>query len=243
MSPDSISAYNLEERVSLYDRDMNLMHPNRPKMIDIALEILPFSPNTPLIALDVGVGTGSFTKNFLLKFPQSQVFAVDGSEVMIELAKSRLDGFLKYIEFKIGDFRKLENLLNQTTTFDVIFSSYALHHLSPEEKGTVLNTIYTHLSPGGWFINADLIVAESPVIEDRIQTIRLEGILERAGQSDDRFQSITDVKKFINDLEEAEGDQPVTLNKDLDLMEEAGFSQVSLFWQEYREVVFGGIKN
>ena len=47
MTPDSIAAYERPARVASYDADMDMMHPNRHKMVEIALEILPFDPQSP----------------------------------------------------------------------------------------------------------------------------------------------------------------------------------------------------
>ena len=37
--PDSIDAYDLPARVASYDADMDVMHPNRTKMVDTALRL------------------------------------------------------------------------------------------------------------------------------------------------------------------------------------------------------------
>ncbi|MDA2925156.1 hypothetical protein MYX65_11005 [Acidobacteria bacterium AH-259-L09] len=58
MNSDSVKAYDLPERVRTYDADMDIMHPLRWKMIEVALEILPFHQTQSLRALDLGVGTG-----------------------------------------------------------------------------------------------------------------------------------------------------------------------------------------
>ena len=42
MTERSIAAYDVSQRVKTYDADMELMHPNRSKMVQIALEVLPF---------------------------------------------------------------------------------------------------------------------------------------------------------------------------------------------------------
>jgi len=41
MSENGITAYDLPTHVASYDADMEIMHHNRSKMVDIALEILP----------------------------------------------------------------------------------------------------------------------------------------------------------------------------------------------------------
>jgi hypothetical protein len=55
MTERSIAAYDVSERVERYDADMELMHPNRSKMVQVALEVLPFPKTAPLRAIDLGM--------------------------------------------------------------------------------------------------------------------------------------------------------------------------------------------
>jgi hypothetical protein len=98
------------------------------------------------------------------------------------------------------------------------------------------------LVPGGWFINADLIVADSPELESRLQELRVAGIVERAGGSDNRFTDSASTRRFLADLQKNERDQPLTLAEDLALLRSSGLRHVSAFWLEYRELVSGGQK-
>ena len=242
MSENSIAAYDLSQRVKTYDADMELMHPNRSKMVQIALELLPFPKTTPLRAIDLGIGTGYFTEGFLAKFPHSRVLGIDGAPAMIELAKARLKSSKSRVEFVIGDFRTLHELAADIGTVDIVFSAYALHHLSRVDKETVLRQVVELLVPGGWFINADLIVADSPELESRLQQIRIAEIVERAGGADSRFADSALTQQFLEDLELKEADQPLTLDEDLALFRNSGLKNVSAFWLEYRELVSGGQK-
>jgi tRNA (cmo5U34)-methyltransferase len=242
MSEQSIAAYDVSQRVKTYDADMELMHPNRSKMIQIAIEVLPFPKTAALRAIDLGVGTGYFTERFLKQFPNSRVLGIDGAQAMIELAKARLRSLESQVEFVIGDFRKLQELALAAGTADVIFSAYALHHLSRSDKETVLRQVVAFLVPGGWFVNADLILADSPELENRLQQIRIAGIVERAGGTDSRFADSALTRQFLADLELKEADQPLTLAEDLALLRISGLKNVSAFWLEYRELVSGGKK-
>src|SRR4029078_520529 len=134
MTERSIAAYDVSQRVKTYDADMELMHPNRSKMVQIALEVLPFTRTTALRAIDLGIGTGYFTEWFLNKFPNSRVLGIDGAPAMIELAKARLEPSESRVDFAIGDFRKLQQLASDAGAVNVIFSAYALHHLSRLDK-------------------------------------------------------------------------------------------------------------
>ena len=136
MTEQSIVTYDVSQRVKTYDADMELMHPNRSKMVQIAIEVLPFPKTAALRAIDLGIGTGYFTERFLNHFPNSQVFGIDGAQAMIELAKARLASLASRVQFVIGDFRNLQQLAPDAGTADVVFSAYALHHLAgPTRKG------------------------------------------------------------------------------------------------------------
>ena len=161
---------------------------------------------------------------------------------MIELAKARLRTLVSRVEFVIGDFRKLHELAPGAAMVDVIFSAYALHHLSRSDKEAVLRQVVKLLAPGGWFVNADLIIADSPELENRLQQLRVVGIVKRAAGSDDRFTDSASTRRFLADLERKEADQPLTLAEDLALLRSSGLKNVSAFWLEYRELVSGGQK-
>jgi len=242
MTEQSIAAYDVSRRVKTYDVDMELMHPNRSKMVQIAIELLPFSNTAALRAIDLGIGTGYFTEQFLNHFANSRVLGVDGAQAMVELAKERLRSLTSRVEFAIGDFRQLQQLVPGAATVDVVFSAYALHHLSRPDKETVLKHVVELLVPGGWFVNADLIVANSPELESRLQELRVAGIVKRASGSDNRFADSASTRRFLDDLEKNERDQPLTLSEDLAVLRSSGLKNVSAFWLEYRELVSGGQK-
>lgn len=242
MTERSIAAYDVSQRVKTYDTDMELMHPNRSKMIQIALEVLPFPKTAVLRAIDLGIGTGYFTERFLNNFPNSHVLGIDGAQAMIELAKARLTSLASRVQFVLGDFRKLPELAVSAGTVDVVFSAYALHHLSRPDKETVLRQVLKLLVPGGWFMNADLILANSPELESRLQELRVTGIVERANGLDNRFIDLASTRRFLADLEKNERDQPLTLAEDLELLRSSGLKNVSAFWLEYRELVSAGQK-
>jgi len=242
MTRQSIEAYDVSQRVESYDRDMELMHPNRSKMVRVVLDVLPFSTTSQIRAIDLGVGTGYFTDRFLKHFPNSEVIAVDGAQAMIDLAMARLGSLASRVEFVVGDFRNLQQLAGNGGSFDVVLSAYALHHLNRADKEALLRQVVNLLRPDGWFVNADLIVADSAEVEKRIQQLRVAGIVERARGLDERFIDAASTRQFLDNLESNEHDQPLTLLEDLTLLRNSGLKNVSAFWLEYRELVSGGRK-
>ncbi len=242
MHSSSVDAYDLPERVRTYDADMEIMHPLRWKMIEVALEILPFHQTRSLRALDLGVGTGVFSKRFLEKYPNSKVVAIDGAASMFELAKSRLGDLAQRVEWVLSDFRTMPTTVIKPDTFDVVISSYALHHLNAQEKLAVLNSVVRAIKSGGWFLNADIVMAEAPDVEQRIQEIRVKAVTNRAPAQDKRFYSTDATRQFLDNLETKEQDQPQTLDRDIHILRESGITNAEVFWKEYREAVIGGPK-
>ena len=242
MDLSSSDAYDLPERVARYDRDMDIMHPLRSKMIDIAVEVLPFDATEKLSILDLGVGTGVFSKELLDAYPLANIVAVDGAASMLDLAASRLTGLSERIQWVQADFRVLPDEITGADAYDVVISSYALHHLNATEKQAVLNSAVSSLRSGGWLLNADLVVAASPQIERRIQMIRVAGVTARAPESDERFVNEHTTRQLLDELEEHENDQPLSLDDDLRMFRESGLPNAEVFWREYREVVIGGYR-
>lgn len=242
MNSTSIAAYELPARVASYDADMDVMHPNRHKMVSVALETLPFDPTASITALDLGTGTGFFTDRFLKQFPQARVISVDGSNSMVDLARTRLGTLTARVDFRIGDFRKLQDIVPESALGDAVLSSYALHHLNHEEKREVITQAIRFLKPGGWLINADIVTHESKVIEERIQQLRVEGIVRRGHAVDPRFRDTASTRQFLDQLKATDADQPLTLAEDLQVFREAGLTHSAVLWSEYREVVIGGRK-
>jgi len=237
---ESIRAYDLPARVARYDADMELMHPNRRKMAEIVAGVLAASDSR--LAVDIGTGTGFLCEVLLRQFPELRIIAIDGAQQMVDLARTRLGNFLERVDFRVGDFRDLSKLCSDVPGVDAVVSAYALHHLSPVEKLGVLRVARGLLRPGGWFLNADITLVENDCLEAVIQRMRVRGIVERNNGRDPRFTDDKAVRKFLDDLERNEGDQPLRPAEDLRLLHEAGFSHVSTLWRETREVVYGAIR-
>jgi ubiquinone/menaquinone biosynthesis C-methylase UbiE len=210
-------------------------------MVQVAIEVLPFAREERLLGLDLGVGTGYFVQRFLETYAAADVVAVDGASAMIELAQQRLGPLADRVRFVVGDFADLQSVVGDIEPRDVIFSSYALHHLSKADKARVIGKAASMLRPGGWFVNADLITNHSEALEERFQALRVEGIVRRAAGADARFTDVETTRRFVADLQANEADQPLTLPEDLQILRDAGLD-ADVLWLEYREAVTGGVK-
>jgi SAM-dependent methyltransferase len=237
MSRDSIDAYDVPDRVASYDADMDVMHPNRAKMVDVIVEFLPFARDAEFTVLELGIGTGYLTQRLLETFPRARVIGVDGATAMVEMAQARLGDLARRVDFRIGDFRELGALLEAGETVDAAVSAYALHHLDASAKSEVVQQAVEVMRSGGWFLNADLVETESAAVEARVQQLRVDGIMRRAAPGDLRFASESGTRRFLDELQSQEGDQPVTLWEDLEILKRAGLEDACVLWLEYREAV------
>jgi ubiquinone/menaquinone biosynthesis C-methylase UbiE len=243
MHAKSIEAYSPRERVARYDRDMAIMHPNRAAMVGAVVGTLPFQPDARLHVLDLGIGSGILAQALLDAFPNARVTGIDGADAMLDCARERLAGYSDRVEYVAGDFRGLAAVLPADFKADAGVSSFALHHVEPEEKPAVLASVVNLLLPDGWLINADIVVADDAEIESRWQAMRVAGIVERAaGSGDDRFATAVSTRAYLDELEAREGDCPQTLNAELELLRGAGLRHAGVFWQNTREAVYGGFK-
>lgn len=166
--------------------------------------------------------------------------AIDGARAMVDLAKARLGTIARQVDFRIGDFRRFKELVDAEGPFDMVYSMFALHHLSRSDKQAVVEQGLEVLRPGGWFVNAD--VAGQAQIEQRLQDLRVQRIVNRSGGKDARFQDTMSTRRYFDELEKRDGDQPQTLFDDLQTLTDAGLRNASIFWLEYREAVMGGQK-
>jgi tRNA (cmo5U34)-methyltransferase len=221
---------------------MDIMHPNRHRMVEVIVDVLGAGESAPSCVLDLGTGTGFLLQRLLARFSHTRAVAVDGARPMLELARARLGELAERVDFRVGDFRELARICAGVPAIDAVVSSFALHHLPPESKSALAETAFALLGPGGWFLSADVILAEDDFVEDLTQRLRARGIVARAGGRDARFLDEAGTRAYLGRLEEHEGDQPQRLVSDLAALDRAGFEHVAVLWRDTREVVIGGVK-
>jgi len=100
--------------------------------------------------LDIGFGTGVLTKK--LYDDGYNITGIDFSQRMIEIAQEKMPT-AKLIQY---DFTKGLPKTLEDIKFDWIISTYAIHHLTDEEKKTFICELMKHLNPGGAIVFGDV---------------------------------------------------------------------------------------
>jgi len=111
MADKEVIKNNFSRYAKYYDRYSNVQH-------SCALELISkIKTNGFKKILDIGCGTGNYTKYLRAKFPLAQIKALDISSEMIEVAREKLED--KEIEFIIADGESI----NFEEKFDLISSN------------------------------------------------------------------------------------------------------------------------
>ena len=116
--------------------------------------------------LYLGCGNARFLAPCLHAHPPASYDGVDLSAVALEEAALKLGG-LPNVRWHETDM--LEALRKEGRSFDVIFSSFAIHHLSAEEKQQLFHACERRLSPGGALIMVDVVREEGQSREHYLQ--------------------------------------------------------------------------
>jgi tRNA (cmo5U34)-methyltransferase len=98
--------------------------------------------------LDLGTGSGRLLALLKIDRPQAQGVALDFSPVMLDAVKTQFadDDTVQVIA------HNLELPLPSLGSFDVVVSSFAIHHLSHERKRSLYQEIFALLEPGEFFV-------------------------------------------------------------------------------------------
>ena len=130
-----------------------------------------FIGNSKSLVLEIGCGTGLFTKE--LAETDNQIVAIDISEALIEKAKERVH--TRNVEFVVDNAYKTKFKPN---SYDFIVGSSSLHHLDVD---LALQEFSRILKPGG-----GIMFTEPNMMNPQIALIKnIPAIKRRAGDSPD----------------------------------------------------------
>jgi SAM-dependent methyltransferase len=121
-------------------------------------------PADAVRVLDLGCGDGRLLALVLLKCPNAQGVAVDSSPLMLAKAKERFAGNGR-VQVKEHDLN--QPLPQQWGKFDVVCSSFAIHHLPHERKRELYREAFDVLNSHGIFCNLEHVSSATPGVRRR----------------------------------------------------------------------------
>jgi tRNA (cmo5U34)-methyltransferase len=185
--------------------------------------------NLPQIrtVLDIGAGTGLFSYFIYQQRPELTFTLVDVAPEMLSVAKQRFAGLANFT------FRELDFAAEALPgTYDLIISSLAIHHLPDAGKAALYQRIYQALSPGGVFLNADQVLGRTAGI-DAFYRRNWKATVQQSGLPQEAIQRAFERIKL---------DDFGTLEAQLLMLEQAGFSEVDCLYKNLSFVVMAGVK-
>jgi SAM-dependent methyltransferase len=129
-----------------------------PHRVEGESTLLEFIPPTAKRILDLGTGDGRLLALVKMGRPDAISIAVDFSPAMLEAARQRFADNRSVTVLA----HNLEDALPDLGSFDVVVSSFAIHHLIHERKRALYAEIYACLAPGGVFCNLEHVASVTP---------------------------------------------------------------------------------
>ena len=117
--------------------------------------------------LDLGCGNARFLAPSLVLSPPAQYQGVDLSGNALREAQTYLAELSCPVELTHRDL--LETLETSVRRWDVIFTGFALHHLSRDQKARLFGAAGQCLSDNGWLLMVDVVREENQSREEYLQ--------------------------------------------------------------------------
>ena len=152
MVHDVVGEWTDPERVAEY---LSREIPHRDIAEELLLEALPRRVGR---VLDLGTGDGRLLALVCSRHAGAQAVGIDSSQPMFARAAERF-GSSMAVELGVHD---LNQPLAVSVPFDAVVSGLAIHHLSDERKRALFSEVHALLTPGGVFVNLDLVVIGHP---------------------------------------------------------------------------------
>jgi putative AdoMet-dependent methyltransferase len=189
--------FNHDDHATDYDADVrNEKDPIRAAYHDVLAWVISEARiDSSSRVLELGSGTGNLS---CLLDRSGELVCVDLSERMEAIARSK-SGHLVNRRFIKADI--LEVFDYERAPFDSVISTYAIHHLTDEEKRLLFAKIFTGLVPGGRAVFGDLMLQNQAEKASKIQEYLTKGDAKTAQAIDEEFfWSIDTARLDLNEL-------------------------------------------
>ncbi len=178
---DWVDRWNFNQIAPIYDELVGQAKEGFPhEGYEAVLEqvVKKIAPMAGEIGLDAGTGTGNLAKRFCDR--GISMCAIDQSGEMLKQCRAKNPG----METKLGTFFAIPYMDH---TFDFVVSSYALHHLTDEQKCLAIAEFQRVLKPGGRLVIADFMFTHQQERERHMKSLKDGGQLEAIREIEDEY--------------------------------------------------------
>jgi SAM-dependent methyltransferase len=136
---------------------------NIPRRVEGETALLEHVPAGARRVLDLGSGDGRLLALVKLARPKATAVALDFSPIMLDRLRDRFAGDTTVTIVAHDLDRPLPRLLD---TFDVVVSSFAIHHLAHPRKRALYEETFALLRPHGRFCNLEHVASSTAALHD-----------------------------------------------------------------------------
>ncbi len=187
--------------------------PHRVDALEVLCELLP--PKVGRV-LDLGTGDGVTLGLVLAARPGATGIGLDFGAEMLRRARERFAGDARV---EIGGHDLEQPLPADLGEFDLVVSSFAIHHLAPARQRALYGEVFAVLRTGGRFVNAEHVASPTDALHEEFLAT-----LGRTRYDDDPSNQLVAVAQhlsWLNDL---------------------GFVDADCFWKWRELAVVAGIR-
>jgi len=215
------------DEVARYDAQRAKVIPGFRTFYGTVVDLIHYATTDRFRVLDLGAGTGLLSALIIKSFMLAEITLVDISEKMLSKARERFREN-KRVRFLVSDY----TVSLPEESYQFVVSAMSIHHLENPEKKGLFCRILDRLSPGGMFINADIVKGETPFSDNLFRAWWLKQINSTDLSEEER--------KII--FKRIEYDRPARLEEQLAWLREAGYRDADCFYKLYNFVVYGARK-
>ncbi|MBI4369023.1 MAG: class I SAM-dependent methyltransferase [Elusimicrobia bacterium] len=230
------------QEVDNYDRFIEIATMGHGRALDAICQMMDQPRTLPLHILEMGTGTGLLTRRILEQFPLAEVFGVDGSERMLNMARQKLEAFDRRFIGVQSTFESCPWDAIPKAKFDAVVSAFSLHHMDHAAYPDFFNSLWKVLKVGGQVTIADYTRSRFDRLQERYEDIWAETRTRQTNQAFGLALSKNEVRAQNDARHQLEGDNPAPVEDLLRWLSEAGFEETECYWKHFCYCVFGGKK-
>lgn len=169
--------------------------------------------------LDLGCGTGLEFEKLFAKFKYIRITGIDLSAKMLKILGDKYSD--KNINLICGSYFDVDF---GSGDFDIVLSTYSLHHFNEAKKSALYKKIFASLKPGGFYIEGDYTV--------------------KTQEEQDLYES--ELVRFMREQNLPDGfyhyDTPMTTANLIKLLKAEGFSDIKIIREWESTTIITAIK-
>jgi SAM-dependent methyltransferase len=210
----SVNRWTEPEWALRYLRERDAI-PHRVEGLEVLLELFAGAPVRRV--LDLGTGDGNTLALVLSAHPGATGVGVDFQELMLQRARERFatDERVEIVEHDLDRPLPAEAL----GSFDLVVSSFAIHHVFDDRKRALYGEVFELLEPGGRFANLEHVASPTEALH-----VEFLGAINKTPETDDPSNKLTSVELQLHWLRAL------------------GFVDVDCFWKWRELALLSGTK-